>query len=133
MCFREPVHRLVKLLKNNSFFSKFLNLFGRVTYNIPEPGTELPTFDPLLNCREVHVRLIVSRGSSTVYLSDLFRKYFIKVFSHFCSLKSLRPQVGRKGKIIENTMVGISIANYIPATIPWWGFQSQNYIPGSKI
>ena len=24
VCFREPVHRLVKLLKNNSFFSKFL-------------------------------------------------------------------------------------------------------------
>ena len=54
------------------------------------------------------------RGSSTVYLSDLFRKYFIKVFSQFCSLKSLRPQVTREGKIIENTVVGISNANYIP-------------------
>lgn len=32
------VFQRVKLLKNNSFFSKFLNLFGRMTYSIPEPS-----------------------------------------------------------------------------------------------
>lgn len=59
-------------------------------------------------------------GSSTVYLSDLFREYFIKVFSQFCSLKSLT----KKGKIIENTMVGISITKRYPRNYdsedPWW-------------
>ena len=33
-----------------------------------------------------------------------------KCFHNFVSLKSLRPQVTKKGKVIENTVVGISIA-----------------------
>ena len=74
-----------------------------------------------LNKYGLSVKKVAVSGSSTVYLSDLFREYFIKVFSQFCSLRSLRPQVTKKGKIIENTMVGISIAKLYP-----WNHDSED-------